>query len=87
VAGLKPGLRKLSSGRLPAGAVVGRNSYGETGYSVCPPSGQTSSYFVLVIPLPRRLPVKPGFEGQALSAKAVQVASHEGQMSFEYQRP
>lgn len=86
VAGLKPGLRKLAPGRLPAGAIVGRNSYGAPRYSVCPAKKTKSSYFVLVIPLPRRIPVRPGFEGQALSARAVRVASHEGQTSFEYQR-
>jgi phosphatidylethanolamine-binding protein (PEBP) family uncharacterized protein len=86
VAGLKPRLHSLVAGRLPAGAIVGRNSFGETGYSVCPSKGSTSSYFVLVVPLPHRIPVSPGFEGQALSARAVHIARHEGQMSFEYTR-
>ena len=86
VAGLKPNLHSLPSGHLPASAIVGRNSYGETGYSVCPAKGSKSAYFVLVIPLPSHIPVSRGFEGQSLSAKAVHIAPHEGEMSFEYQR-
>jgi hypothetical protein len=86
VAGLKPNLRLLASGHLPAGAIVGRNSDGQTRYSVCPPKGPKANYFVLLIPLPRHIPVSPGFEGQSLSAKAVRVAAHEGEMSFEYLR-
>lgn len=86
VAGLKPNLRSLPSGHLPRGAIVGRNSLGEARYSVCPPKGAPASFFVLVIPLPHKIAVRPGFEGQALSARAVRIARHEGQMSFEYAR-
>src|ERR1017187_7563044 len=35
VAGLSPKLKGLEAGRLPPGAVVGRNGFGHTGYSIC----------------------------------------------------
>src|SRR4029077_5592078 len=39
VAGLHPTLKSLPPGTLPAGAIVGRNSFGQNRYSVCPPKG------------------------------------------------
>jgi phosphatidylethanolamine-binding protein (PEBP) family uncharacterized protein len=87
VAGLKPTLRQLSPGRLPPGAVVGRNSFGQTGYSICPPKGSTGEYVVLLSALPRKIPTKPGFDPDVLAEKAVGVAEFEGRTAFSYKRP
>jgi phosphatidylethanolamine-binding protein (PEBP) family uncharacterized protein len=86
VAGLKPGVHGISAGKLPPGAVVGRNSFGQTRYSICPQKGSTIPYIVLLFPLPRRIPVKSGFRGEALSRKAVETAEFEGQLGFVYKR-
>jgi phosphatidylethanolamine-binding protein (PEBP) family uncharacterized protein len=86
VAGLKPNVHSISAGKLPPGAVVGRNSFGQTRYSICPQKGSTMPYIVLLFPLPRRIPVKPGFRGEALSRKAVETAEFEGHLEFNYKR-
>ena len=39
VAGLSPELEEIEAGKLPKGAVVGRNSFGKTGYEICPEGG------------------------------------------------
>jgi phosphatidylethanolamine-binding protein (PEBP) family uncharacterized protein len=44
VAGLKPTLHGLASGHLPREAVVGVDSSGKHGYSVCPEKGSTVQY-------------------------------------------
>lgn len=67
VASLEPTSRGISAGRLPAGAVVGRNSAGSVGYSICPKRGgvRPAAYVVKLVALPRRLVVKPGFDASA----------------------
>jgi phosphatidylethanolamine-binding protein (PEBP) family uncharacterized protein len=86
VAGVKPGLHKLSSGQLPPGAIVGRNGFGQVRYSLCPPKGTTAHYIVLMYALPRRIHVAPGFQPEALRKKAVHVAASNGLLSFFYKR-
>jgi len=86
VAGLKPTVRSISGARLPAGAIVGRNSFGQLGYSVCPPKGKKVQYEVIVDPLQQRFHVKPGFNEEALLDKAVHTAESEGQLGFSYTR-
>jgi phosphatidylethanolamine-binding protein (PEBP) family uncharacterized protein len=78
VAGLKPTSHGISAGSLPAGAVVGRNTSGEVGYSVCLPKGSREENFVVrVMAVARPLAARPGFNAEALyketegSAKAV----------------
>ncbi|HEX3518335.1 MAG TPA: hypothetical protein VHT29_04795 [Solirubrobacteraceae bacterium] len=85
VAGLKPTLRKLS-GHLPAGAIVGRNSFGTTGYSVCPPKGSEENYVVIVDALKKREPVKPGFNATSLLEHLLHTEVSEGRIAFFYKR-
>lgn len=87
VAGLKPTVRQLQPGRLPAGAVVGRNSFGQIGYSVCPPKGTTGQYVVLLSALPRKIPASTGFDPNAIAEKAAVTAEFEGRGGFAYKRP
>ncbi len=86
VAGLKPTLRGLSAGRVPRGAIIGRNGFGQTRYSVCPPRGSTGNYIALLAALPRRISVMPGFDPNTLINKAVTIAEFEGRLGFSYKR-
>jgi phosphatidylethanolamine-binding protein (PEBP) family uncharacterized protein len=66
VTGIDPKLHELAAGKLPAGAVVGRNSAGHEKYSVCPPKGQSERYLFVLYALPKHLGAKRGFSGAKL---------------------
>jgi phosphatidylethanolamine-binding protein (PEBP) family uncharacterized protein len=86
VAGLKPSLRGLSAGRLPPEAIVGRNGFGQTRYSICPAKGVKTSYVVLLLALTRKVPAASGFNPDTLSEQGVKVAESEGEIYFSYKR-
>jgi phosphatidylethanolamine-binding protein (PEBP) family uncharacterized protein len=87
VAGLSPSSHGIAAGALPSGAAVGRNSFGEAGYSICPPRGRRESYAVKVIALSHRIGVKPGFDAMVLYRQAVQTAKVVGFAGVSYARP
>ena len=78
VAGLSPRLRGLQSGRLPRGAIVGRNSYGNNAYSICPPGSKTENYVFALYALPTSLSPRQGFDPAALREQALRTARHSG---------
>jgi Raf kinase inhibitor-like YbhB/YbcL family protein len=86
VAGLKPTLHGVSAGKLPPGAVAGRNSFGQVGYSVCPKKGRTDTYALLLYALEKPLSLESGFEGNALFEKVASAGLPEGQSGFAYKR-
>ncbi len=86
VAGLSPKLSGVSAGQLPAGATVGRNSYGQVGYSLCPPKGPAVRYAFLVYALPKKIPVATGFNPEALREKALHTAESAGLLGASYRR-
>lgn len=86
VAGLKPTLKGLETGKVPAGAVVGRNSFGQTRYSLCPPKGRAQHYIVSLYALPHTIPVKSGFAAEPLFKVVGNTAEYKGQVGFSYTR-
>lgn len=68
VAGLSPSTSHLKTGSLPAAAVVGRNSSGQVGYSLCPPSGKPALVVFAVLGLPHKLGLKTGFDPHSVGA-------------------
>lgn len=86
VAGLKPTSRQITAGKLPAGAVVGRNSFGNAGYTICPPTGTRASYAVKLLALPHPLAAQPGFAAAALYEEASREAKVVGFAGTEYKR-
>jgi phosphatidylethanolamine-binding protein (PEBP) family uncharacterized protein len=82
VAGLKPGTRELSAGRLPAGAIVGRNGYGQARYSLCPSKRAKAGYVVQLYALPRMVPTKPGFDADALNKVDFHISESIGRLYF-----
>jgi phosphatidylethanolamine-binding protein (PEBP) family uncharacterized protein len=62
VGGLGPGLRGIRTGRLPAGAVVGRDGAGKVGWGgICGARGRVHHVAFLFYALSRRLGLKAGF--------------------------
>jgi phosphatidylethanolamine-binding protein (PEBP) family uncharacterized protein len=87
VAGINPASHGISAGALPAGAVVGRNSFGRVGYSICPPKGAGhETYIVRVTALSRRLPLSTGFNGEAVYNEAERYAKAVGLAGGTYKR-
>ncbi len=66
LAGIKPARREIREGRAPPGAIAGRNSFGSTAYSLCPPANKPAIVVMGVYALPHALGLKPGFDQQAL---------------------
>jgi hypothetical protein len=78
VAGLSPALHAIAAGRLPAGAIVGRGTAGRARYSICPAKGRLTKYLVVLYALPRRLALRPGFQGSAALLSASKIALAPG---------
>jgi phosphatidylethanolamine-binding protein (PEBP) family uncharacterized protein len=67
VAGISPSVQQIQAGKLPSGAIVGRNSSGQNGYNLCLVKGATHMLVAIdVWALPRKANVKPGFDPAAL---------------------
>jgi phosphatidylethanolamine-binding protein (PEBP) family uncharacterized protein len=86
VAGLSPKLHGLSAGQLPPGAIVGRNSRGQTAYSLCPAKGPLVRYAFLMYALPKKIPVSSGFDTEALRERALHTAESAGLLGLSYKR-
>jgi hypothetical protein len=84
IAGLSPKLTGLQAGELPPGTVVGRNSAGDTRYTLCPPDARPENYLFVLYALPQSLSPKPGFEPQALRLQAKKIARHTGILAGSY---
>jgi hypothetical protein len=88
VAGLSPTAHGISAGSLPSGAVVGRNSFGNVGYSVCPVKGTGEEHYIVrVVALPHQLAAKPGFDAEALFQEAERSAKAIGLGGGTYTPP
>jgi phosphatidylethanolamine-binding protein (PEBP) family uncharacterized protein len=72
VAGISPSVHEISAGSVPPGAVVGRNSLGKVGYSLCPEAHGIVT--IGVYALPHKLSLQQGFDFQRAQAA---VASRE----------
>jgi Raf kinase inhibitor-like YbhB/YbcL family protein len=85
VAGLSPDLTEVEAGKLPRGAVVGRNSFGKTGYEICPPSG-AETYMFTVFALPQKLSPNQGFDPSALRKEVLDISGNVGLLALSYTR-
>jgi phosphatidylethanolamine-binding protein (PEBP) family uncharacterized protein len=86
VTGLRPTLRRLAPGRLPRGAILGRNSGGHSGYSICPAEGTSQNYLIALFASPRRLSARPGFSDESLFIKLRRTRAPFGQLFAGYSR-
>lgn len=87
VAGLHPTLTGISAGRLPPGAIVGRNTLGQSRYTICPVRSEgLRHYAVALLALPRSVAVRPGFNANAFYKAVLRTAEYAGLTTFTYQR-
>jgi phosphatidylethanolamine-binding protein (PEBP) family uncharacterized protein len=86
VAGIDPRSESLAAGKLPAGAVVGTNSFAKRGYSICPAPGGAETYVFALFALPKALSPKPGFDPRALREEILAVSGDVGLLSAIYAR-
>ncbi len=86
VAGLSPKLRSLSAGHLPAGAILGRNSHGRIGYSLCPAKGPSRRSLFALYALPKKIPAHPGFVPETLRETVLHQATSSGLLGLTYKR-
>jgi phosphatidylethanolamine-binding protein (PEBP) family uncharacterized protein len=87
VTGLQPTLTGVSAGKLPPGAVVGRNSLGQSRYTICPAKSQgVRSYAVALLTLPSPVSTTPGFDAGALFETLLHSADYGGLAGFTYKR-
>lgn len=85
VAGLSPELEEIEAGKLPKGVVVGRNSFGKTGYEICPEGGGETYIFALFA-LPKSLSPSQGFEPFALRNEVLDASANVGLLALSYAR-
>lgn len=85
VAGLDPGLTSIGADEVPSGAVVGKNSFGKRGYSICPP-GDEETYIFMLYALPEALDLKPGFDPLTAREAALEQSGNVGLLSTTYAR-
>jgi phosphatidylethanolamine-binding protein (PEBP) family uncharacterized protein len=87
VAGLDPSLEGIDAGKLPTGAVIGKNSFGKRGYSLCPPeAGQSESYIFMLYAIPKALAPKDGFDPLLLREEVLAQSGNVGLLSASYRR-
>jgi phosphatidylethanolamine-binding protein (PEBP) family uncharacterized protein len=84
VAGLDPGLEEIEAGKLPTGAVVGTNGFGERGYEVCPSGSEI--YVFAIYALPRALSPRKGFDARELRRQILDVSGNVGLLPVAYSR-
>jgi Raf kinase inhibitor-like YbhB/YbcL family protein len=85
VAGLSPDLTEIEAGKLPRGAIVGRNGFGKAGYEICPPSG-AETYMFTVFALPKKLSLASGFDPSALRKEVLDSSGNVGLLALNYTR-
>ena len=86
VAGLDPSSSGLEAAKLPTGAVVGTNSFGRRGYSICPEPGGAETYIFALFALPRALSPAPGFDPRPLREEILALSGNVGLLTAIYSR-
>lgn len=85
VAGLSPDLEEIEAGKLPKGAVVGRNGFGRTGFEICPEGGG-ETYVFTVFALPKKLSPAQGFDPSSLRREVLGASGDVGLLALSYTR-
>jgi Raf kinase inhibitor-like YbhB/YbcL family protein len=85
VAGLSPELEEIEAGKLPKGAVIGRNSFGKNGYGICP-AGGGETYMFTLFALPQKLSPSQGFDPASFRRAVLEAAGNAGLLALSYLR-
>jgi hypothetical protein len=86
LAGLHGALTGIESGSLPPGAVAGRNSFGEVGYSICPAPGAGETYIFALYALPEPLRPRRGFDPRSFRRQVLERSGNAGLLAAYYKR-
>lgn len=86
VAGIDPSLTAIEAGSAPRGAVLGQNSFGHRGYSICPPPGKAETIVFALYALPEALHPKAGFDPMGLRTEVLARSHNSGLMAVSYAR-
>jgi Raf kinase inhibitor-like YbhB/YbcL family protein len=84
VAGIPPSTTGMAAGEVPPGAVVGKNSEGKHGYSLCPPGSSGETYVIAVYALEQETHSKQGFDAAKLREEAPKISKSAGLLSAAY---
>jgi phosphatidylethanolamine-binding protein (PEBP) family uncharacterized protein len=88
VAGIDPASGGFGAGKLPAGAIVGRNSEGRSSWAgACPAKGAKQSIVVFVYAVRHKLNLAAGFEVSAAQRQLAGNTVGTGIVYGTYQRP
>jgi len=85
VARLSPELKEIEAGKLPKGAVAGRNSFDETGYKICP-EGKGETYMFTLFALPKKLSLGQSFEPLFVRKMVTDISGNVGLLALGYAR-
>ena len=84
VAGIDPDSGSIQSGEVPKGAILGRNSFGKLGYSICPAAKSETVVFALyALPQPSGAP--KGFDPTALRKAVLDLSHNSGILAVGYE--
>jgi phosphatidylethanolamine-binding protein (PEBP) family uncharacterized protein len=86
VAGIDPALTGIEASSLPQGVVVGGNSLGKRGYSICPSPGSQETYMFALYALPKRLSPERGFDPSAFRQQVLAISGNAGFLPVSYGR-
>jgi phosphatidylethanolamine-binding protein (PEBP) family uncharacterized protein len=84
VGGIEPSETGLKPGKLPQGAVVGKNSEGKSEYSICPQGPGAESYVFALYALPESISPRAGFDARVLREEVTHEAPNVGLYSVGY---
>jgi phosphatidylethanolamine-binding protein (PEBP) family uncharacterized protein len=88
VGSLRPSLQGIAAGRLPDGAVLGRNSAGRDGWGgICGARGRVHHVAFLLYALSRKLGLKSGFNPSLVRGGLSDAALARGLTVATYRRP
>jgi phosphatidylethanolamine-binding protein (PEBP) family uncharacterized protein len=78
VAGIDPAQEGIDSAKLPPGAIVGKNSFGKAGYSICPPKGAAETFLFSLYALPESLHPAKGFDAAEMHNRVLEASGNVG---------
>jgi phosphatidylethanolamine-binding protein (PEBP) family uncharacterized protein len=78
VAGIDPAQEGIDSAKLPPGAIVGKNSSGKSGYSICPSKGTAETFLFSVYALPESLHPAKGFDAAEMHNRVLEASGNVG---------
>jgi phosphatidylethanolamine-binding protein (PEBP) family uncharacterized protein len=84
VAGIDPEATGIEAGKVPSGAVVGKNSEGKKAYSLCPSGSEGETYVMTLFALEKGRNPKQGFDPGAFREEAQSESESAGLLSFSY---